>query len=335
MVFTRSKSALFEEHRIPTEGTDTLYAKALFPKPPMHPKRLVLMPPLIGGSASTDLIVFRILARRGAIVLSYEYRGHPRSTGRFDLDGTVVDTRYAIRWAEDYARRRGLPLHAVTSCYGVVSLCAQFKPGLRRPPFWSFNTVSGLFRMDQIIQFSDFAPIFFRHVGVELDRALHSPEGSNQVAWNGDPFRAAMHEFLGGLFPKLRVGHDHFEELQYDRADMRKMLLQLLHATYLDSICIPPELPCNVVYGRDDDVMGLHTPAGREEYRKRVLALIPHAEFHEMDVDHFARGSEQAATFSRVADCMEDAEARAVNLTDANDQPTRFADECAGSFLER
>lgn len=321
MSSVRSKSSLFEEHRIPTEGTDTLHAKAMLPKPPMYPKRLVLIPPLIGAGASSDLIVFRSLTRRGSIVLSYEYRGHPRSTGRFDLDRTIVDTRYAIRWAEDYARQRGLPLHAVTSCYGVVSLGAQFQLGPRRHPFWSLNTVSGLFRMDQIIRFSDFAPVFFAHVGTELDRALQLPEGNAEVDWNGYKFREAMCEFLGGLFPKLRVGHDHFAELQYGRVDMRNTILQLLHATYLDSICIPPELPCNVIYGRNDDVMSLHTAEGQEDYRKHVSSLIPHAEIHEMDIDHFGYGPERAAMFERVGDFLEKSEVQAVNLTDASGQP--------------
>ena len=321
MVSGRSKSAMFEDHRIPTEGSGTLHAKAMLPKPPMRPKRLVLIPPLIGAGASSDLIVFRSLARRGSIVLSYEYRGHPRSTGRFNLDRTIVDTRYAIRWAEDYACERGLPLHAVTSCYGGVAPGAQFQPGRRRHPFWSINTVSGLFRMDQIIQFSDFAPIFFAHVGTELDGALQSPEGSGEVDWGGDRFREAMREFLGSLFPKLRVGHDHFEELQYDRVDMRNTILQLLHATYLDSIQIPPELPCNIIYGRNDDVMSLQTAEGREDYRRHVSALIPHAEIHEMDIDHFGYGPQRAAMFERVGDFLEKSEAQAAHLTDADDQP--------------
>ena len=316
MVSRRSKSLLIEEHRIPTEGVDTLHAKAMLPRPPMRPKRLVLIPPLIGAAASSDLIVFRSLTRRGSIVLSYEYRGHPRSTGRFDLDRTVVDTRHAIRWAEGYARERELPLHAVTTCYGVVSLGAQFQSGRERHPFLSLNTVSGLFRMDQIIQFADFAPVFFRHVGIELERALHSPEGNHEVDWDGARFRAAMYEFLAGLFPKLRVGHDNFEELQYGRVDMRNTILQLLNATYLDSVCIPPDLPCNVIYGRNDDVMSLHTPAGQKDYRERVSSLIPHAEIHEMDIDHFGYGPERAAMFERVGDFIETSESRAANLTD-------------------
>ncbi len=309
MVSRRTKSSLFEEHRIPTEGADTLHAKAMLPRSPMRPKRIVLIPPLIGAAASSDLIVFKSLTRRGCIVVSYEYRGHPRSTGRFDLNRSVVDTQYAIRWANDYACERGLPLHAVTSCYGVVSLGAQFQPDKECPPFWSFNTVSGLFRTDQIIHFSDFAPVFCAHVGVELGKALESPEGSDEVDWDGNRFRDAMSEYLGGLFPQLRVGHDYFEELQYGRVDMRNTILQLLHASYLDSLHIPPDLPCNIIYGRNDDVMSLDTAKGRQDYRDHVSSLIPHAEIHEMDIDHFGYGPERAAMFARVADFIEESEA--------------------------
>lgn len=125
-----------------------------------------------------------------------------------------------------------------------------------------------------------------------------------------------MREYLAGLFPKLRVGQDHFEELHYDRVDMRNTITQLLHNSYLDSVCIPPELPCNVIYGRNDDVMSLHIPEGREDYRKNVLSMIPHAEVHEMEIDHFGYGPERAAMFERVGDFIEKLEARAVNLAD-------------------
>jgi len=316
MAVSQSKTPLFQEHRIPTEGSDSLHATIMLPKPPIFPKRLVLIPPLVGARASQGLILSRNLARRGSILLSFEYCGHPRSTGTFELDKTILDTQCALHWADDYARQRGLPLHALAMCYGAVALMALFRRGNERCPLWSLSTVSGLFRMDRIIRFEDFAPRFSDHVGIELDSAMQSPEISDNVDWQGDRFRGALREYLTGIFPGLRVGHDHFEELQYDRVDVRRTLRQLSAARYLDSVTIPREVPCNVVYGRNDKVMSLDTPQGRDSYRKRASELIPHAVFHQWEVDHFAQGPDREALIDQLGDFFEESEARAVDLTD-------------------
>ncbi len=318
MADAQSRTSLFQEHRIPTEGSDTLHATIMLPKPPIFPKRLVFIPPLIGARASQGLIVSRNLARRGSILLSFEYCGHAGSTGAFELDKTILDTQYALRWADDYARRRGFPLHALAMCYGAVSLMALFRRGKQkqRCPFWSLSTVSGLFRMDRIIRFEDFAPFFSEHVGIELDEALQSPEICDAVDWQGDRFRGALREYLTGIFPGLRVGHDHFEELQYDRVDVRRTLRQLSAARYLDSVTIPRRVPCNVVYGRNDQVMSLDTPRECDRYRKQASEVIPHAVFHEWEVDHFAQGPDREALIDELGDFFEESEARAVDLTD-------------------
>jgi len=315
MVPTPSKPRAFEECEIPTEGSDRLHAKLLFPKPPIFPKRFVLAPPLVGGSAAQALIIFRNLAKRGCILASFEYRGHPRSTGVFDLDKTVVDTRYALHWAADYAREHGLPLHAFAMCYAFVPLAANFAAGLDGCRLWSLATISGLFRMDQIVHITDFAPLISKHLGRELDvAALIEALEEDTLDWNGQAFRAALCDFLRHLFPTQSVSQDHFEEIQFDRIDMRSMLLQLTHRHYLDGTLVPPEVPCHVVYGRHDTVMGLDSPEGREAYRRRVRALAPHAVFHELEIDHFGLGLERALMVETVGDAFEEAEVRAVSL---------------------
>ncbi|MBN2021603.1 MAG: hypothetical protein JW809_02310 [Pirellulales bacterium] len=310
------RGRLFEEHEIPTEGSDVLHAKMMRPKSPVVPKRLVVIPPLIGAGASQPLIIFRNLTRRGTILLSFEYRGHPHSTGLFTLDGTVIDTQYALIWAADYARAHGLPLHGFATCYGLVSLLAQFRGPGAQDLLWSLSAVSGLFRMDQTIRFGDFAPLFSRRLGVELDEAaLIEGIAENVFDWNGDAFRQALLEYLGGLFPTLRVGRDFFEELQYHRVEIPQTLLQLAQARYLEGMSVPPSIPCNFFFGRHDDVLGLNVPEGRDDYRRRASAMIPHAVLHECEIDHFGIGTDHDPVIEKLADLFEEAEVRAVPLT--------------------
>jgi hypothetical protein len=201
----------------------------------------------------------------------------------------------------------------LATCFGTVPLLAQFADGDCRYPFWSFSTVSGLFRLDQILRFEDFAPVLSRHVGTRLDRTTLL-EGIAGQAFdpNGDAFRHALHEYLSGVFPELRVGRDYFEELDYDRADIPRTLLQLSRARYLDGVAFPPEIPCNFFAGRNDQLLGLHTEAGRKAYRAQVLSLIPHAELHEMEFDHYGRGPDHRAVIERLGDLFEKSERRMV-----------------------
>lgn len=311
-----SKFRVFEEHRIPTTGSDLLYAKMMFPKPPVFPKRIVFIPPLIGAGASHALIAYRHLTRRGSVLLSFEYSGHPHSTGIFELDKTIIDTRNASIWAEKYANEHGMPLHALSICYAIVTLAAQFRDREWRCPFLSINSVSGLFSLDRIIQFANFSPIFSRRLGVALDRELFV-QGiqNNAYDWNGAGFRDSLHEFLTGLFPDINIGIDYFEELAYDKVNIPRTLLQLLHAQYLKGVEVPPEIPCNFFFGRNDDIMFLTTLEGRETYRRDALSLIPHASLYEGEFDHYGHGPDHDRVIDKIADLFEETESRAAPLT--------------------
>jgi hypothetical protein len=311
MALGTSKSRLFEDREIPTGGADVLRASLMLPRPPNAPKRLAFVAPLVGAGASQALILFRNLTRRGTVLVSFEYRGHARSGGTFDLDKTIADVHSALKWASEYAARRGLPLHAFATCYGAVPLAAQFANGREGWPLRSFSTVSGLFRLDQILRFEDFAVIFSGCLGRRLDAAaLLAGLARREIDCDGEPFRQALQEYLAGLFPQLSVGANHFEELQYDRADIPNTLLQLSRACYLDGLALPPEIPCHCFFGRSDDLMGLHTQQGREAYRSRVLSLIPHAEFHECEVDHFGRGPDHERVIETLGDLFEKCDTR-------------------------
>jgi len=313
IVISPTKNRYFKDEEIPTVNGDLLHAKLMMPKPPMSPRRVVLISPLVGASAAQPLLIFRNFTRRGSILISFEYRGHTCSGGRFELDGTVVDVQHALAWAWNYANDRGLPLHAFATCYGAIPLLAQFGSRGCGGVFRSLNMVSGLFCLNQILRFDDFASIFARHLGQEMSMTEFLDVLARQgIDWNGDAFRDALREYLTGLFPELRVGRDYFEEVQYERVNIPQTLLQLSRASYLDGISVPPDIPCNVFFGRNDDTLSTQTIEGREAYRNRVLSLIPHARLHEREFDHFGRGLEHDAVIEHLSDIFEEHDRSAI-----------------------
>jgi hypothetical protein len=303
MSSTISRTRLFEQHRIPTEGDDALHAELMLPKPPVRPQRVVFIAPLVGAGAAQPLVIFRNFTRRGAILVSFEYRGHTHSSGTFELDKTVSDVQHALWWSWNYAQDRGLPLHGFATCFGTIPLLAQFAERGCGCLLRSISTVSGLFRLDQILRIEDFTRVFARHVGTEMSAAGLLAEIARQTFdHDGRAFRAALLEYLSGLFPELRVAWDYFEELRYDRVNIPRTFQQLSQARYLDGVKVPSEIPCNVYLGRHDDALSLHTAAGREAYKRHVLSLVPHATLHEGEFDHFGRGIEHDAVIEHLSD---------------------------------
>ena len=145
----------------------------------------------------------------------------------------MSDVHHALVWAWNYANDRGLPLHGFATCYGTIPLLAQFRKGGCGGVLKSINTVSGLFRLDQILRFEDFARIFSDHLGQELSIGeFFARLGRGTINCQGDAFRDALQEYLKGLFPELRIGRDFFEELPYHRVRIPETLRQLAKARY-------------------------------------------------------------------------------------------------------
>lgn len=329
-----TKSRLFEEHTIPTEGGNTLFAIAMMPK---SPRRVVFMPPLIGAGAAQAPLTFRNMTRRGCILLSFQYRGHPQCTGTFDLDTSVVDTRHALLWAWNFAKQRGLPLHALTQCYGTVPFLAQFAPGGCGPIVQSISLGSALVSMDQIMKIDGFVPYLARHVGEELStEGLLNALARHRFDWRGPACREALFDYLSDMFPELNVTRHGFEELQYDRVDLERTLLQFLQARYFEGVQVPSRIPCHLFLGDRDDMLGLHTAEGREQYEIKVRKLIPHAVPHYYDIDHFGRGPGREPLIEVMADVCEESEAASDPATSSQNAP-HFgipANELAASLLE-
>ena len=299
----RYKSRLFEEYTIPTEGRDFLYAIAMVPK---RARRVVFMPPLIGAGAAQAPLTFRNMTRCGCILLSFQYQGHPHCSGTFDLDKTVIDTRYAMRWAGIFAEERGLPLHALTQCYGTVPLLAQFADGECEVPLKSINLGSALVRMDQIMQIDGFMNYLSRHLGVELDReGLLQGLIEHRFDWTGPQCRGALFAYLSDMFPELKITMDAFEDLAYKRTDLESTLRQFLQSRYFDGVSVPASIPCHLFMGDRDNIMGLGSEDGRERYEENVRKLIPHAVVHYYDIDHFGRGPGREPLIDVMADVCE------------------------------
>ncbi len=298
---------LFEYPSIACSGPGESLSAVLMKPPQGEPLRLVYVVPLIGSGASQQLLLFKNMVKRGSALLSFEYRGHGASSGTFAMEKSLEDSRTVLCWAQHYASERGIPLHALSTCYGNIPMLAWFNGRAARLRVRTLNSVSGLFDLNHIIKVEDFLVRYQRSLGgVPLDAGRFSElveQGAIPV--EGQGYREALRQFLQAIFPELRVSREAFEALVFDRVDMRDTIVQFSRMRPLQGVAVPPDLPCLYFYGVRDELMGLDTPLGRLAYENRIGGLVPHAETRPMDIDHFGRGPDHGRVIEELCDFLE------------------------------
>lgn len=301
-------SIRFEEHAIETEDGAVLHASVM--NPTCRPRRVIVVSPLVGAGSRQPLLTFRELSRRGAIIVSIEYRGHPRSSGVFDLDSTICDVRHAVRWASDLAESCSVPLHGLAACYGTIPLLHQFGAHGSGHHLVSVATLSGLYQLHQILRLEDFARILSRHLDRDLSPTqLRIEVESGALDCDGAPFRLALRAYLRSLMPELRVQLDSFEALSYARVHMARMVCQFSNATHLDGVRVPSAIPWVAHVGRHDELLGTTNADGVRRYEDLLVSRVPHARLEFADMDHYGRGKDQCEVIVRVGVWFERQEA--------------------------
>lgn len=302
---------LFESSEIPCPTGERLHALVM--RPPGPALRLVYLVPLVGASASQQILLFKSMTKRGSVLVSFEYRGHGASTGTFSVEKSLEDSLTSLSWAQDLAGSIGIPLHVVSNCYGSLAMLSWFRgTGPARLPL-SLGAVSGLIDMHQIIRIDDFLPHVARACPFPVPTAGAFMElaGRGAIDLTGDCYRGALRGYLTGLFPELRVTDRSFEELSYDRVDMDATVRQFFDRAPLEGVAVPREVPCLFYYGLQDEIMGLDLPGGRRNYEKRVRTLVHHAQIRPANVDHFGRGMDRDLIVQQLVDFQEQQERQA------------------------
>ena len=253
--------------------------------PPGRRRGTVLVAPLIGGGGLQQYGYYKDLNRRGYELVSFDYRGHGRSGGRFTIHGSVRDT---IAVATSVRNERGeSTVHGMGNCYGSIPLllAARHRPGL-------FDAVA-LFNPIPDLQ-------YIASVG-EVLRNYFRPEGRWRLRHPLD-LRGIAGATIDLLFPDVDRSRAHFGILRYERAREVVVALEYLLRHPLRRLHLPA-LPALVSYGRADATLRLSSAESEDAYRRAFARILPQARFRALpDVDHFwtdsyAKANEEAFTF--------------------------------------
>jgi len=295
--------------KIPCPTGDLLEAVLMLPSRDV-PRRLVYIVPLVGAGASQQILRFKSMTKRGAALLSFDYRGHGMSSGAFSMRKSLEDSLTVYHWAQNYASVHGLPLHALATCYGSLVMLSWFQDGDGAQAAKTLGSVSSLLDLHSIIRVDEFIPYYEKNGGPAFSRAGQLIEEMKRgtVDIHGKVFRLALRDYLKSLFPELRVTPDAFEDLEYSRADIQDTIIQFSTMTPLEGAVVPAKIPGLFFFGLHDTLMKLDSPEGRKNHESRIKKLAPHAEIRAAAIDHFGRGPDHDSIIQQLCDFHEEHE---------------------------
>jgi len=232
-------------------------------------KAICLIPPLIGGSFILYGRQFATLMKQGVRVVSFNYRGHDQSGGRFALGSSFDDTHAIARRLR--RERPDIPLVGVGMCSGSMPL---FDILGREPDLFDrLIFINAIHRLQQTATPLEAARIYFR------ERGLRPPSS----------IRDLTHVVLTHIFPEIDQSPDRFGILPFDRVDLRRISGEYVFARRPGTrfVCDKPSL---CIYGFGDELLDLARPSSEADYVQSFRRRFPNIRFESVRANHFMSG---------------------------------------------
>ncbi len=232
-------------------------------------KGIILIPPLIGGSFILFGRQFSYLVKQGYRIVSFNYRGHDLSQGRFTLASMFSDTLdIALRLKNS---QPDTPLFAVGTCSGSMPL---FHIVNRIP-----HLIQGLVFVNAIYDLQQTATPWESMKIYVRSRGLSIPHSAGEIA----------SVVLDEVFPEIDKGPDHFGILTYDRVNLTRISFEyvLKLGPRMNFTCPIPTL---CMYGKGDEMLGMDDPNTEIKYREEFEKRFPNIMFSTFEADHFMTG---------------------------------------------
>jgi len=263
---TKRKPAIEREHFVTNDGTKIVVAHF---HTPAAEKGILLIPPLIGGSFILFGRQFSYLVKQGYRVVSFNYRGHDKSEGKFSLKSSFDDTRELARRLK--TRHPHLPLIGIGTCSGSMPLfhILNSEPDLLDRLVF----VNAIYHLQQTATPAGALKIYWQERGVSW------PESSGDLAY----------VILDHLFPEIDKGPDHFGIMTFERVAMGRIAREyILHNRPKISFCSSKPALC--LYGRGDELLELDKLENETDYRAQFEKRFPNVTFDSFQADHFMSG---------------------------------------------
>ena len=264
---------------------------------PSEPKRLLLIPPLVGAGGALAIKTFRYFFREGCVLMSFDYCGHcDKINNKFTIKGTFTDTEVGLRHALEQSKNIKIPMHTVGTCYGLIPLICVLD-GLKWPrEIKSMFSVSGLLSMDEVLSFDKYK-VYLEKVGLKFKNKEafieYMSKNKEKFIKNKQKYIKTMTECLSNVFEELKdiISLTNFGALNYSNAKFYESFYEFM-TLKIPEIVIPKYFPCLFFSGIHDAIFNLDTDKNKTKYLDKMKKMSPHAQFRRIKIDHFGRGED-------------------------------------------
>lgn len=229
------------------------------------PRALYFAPPLPGGSSSLQYRYMQGLVDAGNLLVSFNYRGHKGSGGKFTVRDSLKDSLSILRWLKS---NFNLPAYGVGTCYGAMPLFSilSVAPELLEKVVF-VNAITSLHHVATPAEVMGFyyADNFFK---------------------NPFDLYGIGHAFAKAVLPEIDSSRQHFGVLQLDRVNIFSFLREFLFLNPRKTLgkISTPALCC---YGLQDKLLKLHLEDQRNTYDNTFHSHFSNMQFFRHPADHF------------------------------------------------
>lgn len=231
---------------------------------------LIIIPPLIGDTAVSQLHRFRSLRREGFALYTFAFPGHPGAEGRFCLQAAAESTRRHMTLAGARARRISAPLLGLGCCAAAIPLL-KAAHAAEAPP-------ERLALLNPVVHFSPATLLgtFWRY--------------SHERSRNPLEQARALPTYLEYLFPGIVMDTHRFGALYRRRVALPQLLGELLADRPLIDVRLQRTsvLCC---YGEADPLLRELIPQGANAYETTIRQHCPRIIFKPLAGTHQLSGS--------------------------------------------
>jgi hypothetical protein len=210
--------------------------------------------------------------KQGVRVVSFNYRGHARSGGRFSLVRSFDDTRFIARAVREESP--DTPLVGVGMCSGSMPLFDILNH--EEELFDRLVFINAIHDLQQTATPLEAASIYIRERGLRPPRSI----------------RDMTHVVLRRIFPEVDQDEDRFGILPYDRVDLRRISGEYILARR-PGTGFTSETPALCIYGFGDELLRLDDPANEARYVRSFRMRFPNVRFESVPADHFMKGIQE------------------------------------------
>jgi hypothetical protein len=238
---------------------------------------LVVVPPLVGGTALQAIDLFRTLRSHGMDIASFDYSGHASSGGHFSLGQSILDTGAALRFFASECRRDGQALFGAGMSYGTIPLLTS--AASTGWPLQGIVVMNGLLDVRGVLSWRRFAR-------THLVQAA-AGGSARKIFWR------ALAAYLQELLPSVPKDLHTFGALNYTRVRVLRTIAEFLFGQPLRRIRIPEATPVLAYCGHSDGLLRFELPSFYRSYEARLRGICASLEIRRAALDHFGRGPDR------------------------------------------